>query len=62
MITISFDSFVVAPDTYDGLAEVFAGGSKSGNIVLTVPATEVSTLVLYTSAGFGGDDVYFATQ
>jgi hypothetical protein len=58
----TFDNFVVAPDAYDGLAEVFAGGSKSGNIVFTVPAAEVDSLVLYTSAGFGGDDVYFATR
>jgi hypothetical protein len=58
----TYDSFVVAPDAYDGLAEVFAGGSKSGNIVLTVLAGEVQSLVLYTSAGFSGDDVYFATQ
>jgi hypothetical protein len=58
----SYDSFVVPPDSYDSLAEVFAGGSKSGNIVFTVPAAEVQSLVLYTSAGFGGDDVYFATQ
>ena len=58
----TYDNFVVPPEAYDGLAEVFAGGSKSGNIVLTVPAAEVGSLVLYTSAGFGGDDVYFATQ
>lgn len=56
------DSFVVPPDAFDSLGEVFQGGSKSGNIVLTVPAAEVGSLVLYTSAGFSGNDIYFATQ
>ncbi len=57
------DTFVVAPDpTFDSLGEVFAGGSTSGNTVLTVPAAELTSLVLYTSVGFGNNDVYFASQ
>jgi hypothetical protein len=62
VVTRTFDNIAVAPDAYDGFAEVFAGGSKSGNIVLTVPAVEVATVVLYASASFSGDGVYFATQ
>ncbi|WP_116997346.1 hypothetical protein [Desertimonas flava] len=55
------DSFVMPPDAFDSLGEVFAGGSASGNVVLPVPSAELPTLVLYTSAGFMGDDVYFAS-
>jgi len=58
----TYDTFVLPPDFYDGSAEVFAGGSKSGNVVMTVPTAEVESLVLYTSAGFDTDDVYFATR
>lgn len=53
-------SFVVAPDEFQ-MNEVFAGGSVTGNVVLTVPSAEVASLVLYTSAGFLNDDVYFAS-
>ena len=58
----ALDNFVVPPDSFDSLSDVFAGGSRTGNHVLTVPTAEVASLVLYTSAGFSGNDVYFASQ
>lgn len=56
------DSFVVAPHQFDSMSDVFAGGSRSGNHALTVPTAEVASLVLYTSAGFSGDDVHFSAH
>jgi hypothetical protein len=56
------DNFVVAPDAFDSTADVFMGGSTTGNFVLTVPSAELDSLVLYTSAGFSDNDVYFAAH
>lgn len=56
------DSFVVAPDAFDSLSDVFAGGSLTGNFALAVPSAELASLVLYTSALFSSNDVYFAVR
>ena len=37
------DNFVVAPDAFDVTADVFMGGSTTGNFVLTVPSAKLST-------------------
>lgn len=55
------DAIVVAPDDLLIAGEVFSGGEVSGNAVLAVPTDELSSLVVYTSAGFSLDDVYFAS-
>ena len=43
------------PDEIDRFADVFAGGSISGNDCFTVDAADVDSLVLYASADFFGD-------
>ena len=58
----SYDTTVVTPGAFDSFGDVFAGGDRTGNVVLTVPAAEVGSLVLYTHAGFEHDDVYFAVK
>jgi hypothetical protein len=59
----AYDSFVVAPDPkYELSTDVFKGSSTAGNEVFTVGAADANGLIFYTSAGFSGDDVYFATS
>jgi hypothetical protein len=57
-----FDSIVIAPDFYDPSTSFFPGGSKSGNLVFTVPAAEAQSLILLGTTFLGDQTVYFATQ
>ena len=56
------DNFVLAPDSFDSISDVFAGGSETGDFALTVPIAELDSLVLYTNLGFIGDDVFFSAH
>lgn len=55
------DSFVVAPDALVTTDAVRRGQSITGNIVFAVTSADAARLVVYASAGFGSDDVFFAT-
>ena len=55
------DSFVVAPDALVTTDAVLRGQSITGNIVFAVTSADAARLVVYASAGFGSDDVFFAT-
>ncbi|HVE46480.1 MAG TPA: hypothetical protein VNA57_07010 [Acidimicrobiales bacterium] len=49
----------VTPDKFDFYAEVFAGGSLSGNICFAVPSVATDSLVLYADAGVLNDQRAF---
>jgi hypothetical protein len=53
------DNFCVGPDALDQIKEVFAGGTITGNICLTLPADEQG-FVLFATGDFTGDKVFFA--
>lgn len=55
------DTVVVAPDALNVTADVVRGSSISGNLAFAVTDDDAARLLLYASAGFGNDDVFFAT-
>lgn len=52
----------VIDNEIDVFADVFAGGSVSGNLCFLVPSIEVATGTLYATTGFDEEYVYFATS
>jgi len=56
------DSMAVAPNALESMKEIFKGGTVTGNIVFAVPSAEANQIILYASAGYGNDDIYFATK
>lgn len=51
------------PDRLDTFADVFAGGTITGNVCFTVPSADLDSLVLYgTAESFGDDREFFAIR
>ena len=57
----STDSTAMAPDAFDISAELFEGGTESGNIALAVPE-DVEGLVRVRLGMFDQQDAFFATE
>lgn len=51
----------VVPNELDTFADVLSGGSLTGTMCFLVPAPELTNGVLYVTAGFDTDPIYFAT-
>ena len=49
----------VLPDEL-GLGDVFSGGLVEGQICFEVPTAEIDSLVMYASAGWSGEDIFFS--
>ena len=62
-VELNVNTIVLAPEALDQGLEVFRGGTNTGNVVVTVPAAEVDSLIVYAHVAImgNGNDVYFAT-
>jgi len=58
--TDMFSCPVVVPKELDTSTEVSPGDTVTGNVCFMLPATDAATVVMYGTAGFVNDDVYFA--
>lgn len=56
------ESFVVAPDEFDGLSELYNGASVTGNKALLIPADTAADGVLAVSPTMAGAKFYFNVQ
>ena len=58
----SYDTFVVTPNSWTDINELFPGGSASGNVVIAVPTASASNGTWRVGASFFGNDLFFAAQ
>lgn len=58
--TDMFSCPVLVPNELDTSIEVSPGDTVTGNVCFMLPTAEATTVVIYATAGFVNDDVYFA--
>ncbi len=57
-----FDSFAVAPKSFNDINELFPGGTGSGNIVIAIPSDTASEGTWRVGASFSGDNLFFKAE
>lgn len=60
--TDMFSCPVVVPKELDTSAEVSPGDTVTGNVCFELPTADATTVVIYATAGFTNDDIFFALR
>lgn len=58
----AFDQLAIAPDEFDAAAELYAGGTEEGNVVLAIPDADEEGALRVRLGFIASEDYFFQTQ